>query len=144
MKAKLPTRPLAGFFFGFMSFFLGNWLAGYWNRHNVFGIRVFFDDLAIGIAAGLLVGWFEFRREETLKRKFQTIRLMNHHVRNALQVISLASTEINEKEKQISLITESVNRIDWALREVLPGESPLTYDDGPPKPKSEEQDRNTG
>ena len=45
---------------------------------------------------------------------------MNHHVRNALQAISYVPYA--EQAKQILLIQQSVNRIQWALREILPGE----------------------
>ena len=44
---------------------------------------------------------------------------MNHHVRNALQVISL-STFSTADQAQIDTIKPSVNRIQWALREILP------------------------
>jgi len=45
---------------------------------------------------------------------------MNHHVRNALQTISYVP--YTEQAKQILLIQQSVNRIQWALNEILPGE----------------------
>jgi hypothetical protein len=43
-------------------------------------------------------------------------------VRNALEVISL-SAYITRDEEAIGRIMEGVNRIDWALREILPRES---------------------
>jgi hypothetical protein len=49
---------------------------------------------------------------------------MNHHVRNALQAISYSPYA--EHEKQMKLIAESVSRIEWALREILPGETAPT------------------
>jgi hypothetical protein len=49
---------------------------------------------------------------------------MNHHVRNALQTI--AYSPYTEQEKQIRMIAESVSRIEWALREVLPGRTEHT------------------
>jgi 1,2-phenylacetyl-CoA epoxidase catalytic subunit len=55
---------------------------------------------------------------------------MNHHVRNALQVITYWS--LAEKEKrQVALIQDAVNRIQWALREVLPRET--DFDEIPEK-----------
>jgi hypothetical protein len=53
-----------------------------------------------------------------VRHKVEVIADMNHHVRNALQVISL-TTHGNDKE-EIGVIRESVNRIQWALRELLP------------------------
>ena len=46
---------------------------------------------------------------------------MNHHVRNALQVI-LCSRIYVEHEQQVKAIAEAAKRIEWALREVLPGD----------------------
>jgi two-component sensor histidine kinase len=54
-----------------------------------------------------------------LRQRLEVIAEMNHHVRNALQVISL-STYSSADQKQLAAIKESVNRIQWALREVLP------------------------
>ena len=47
---------------------------------------------------------------------------MNHHIRNALQVITYATATDNQKNS-VNLIHSSVERIEWALREVLPGHS---------------------
>jgi len=49
------------------------------------------------------------------------IRLMNHHVRNALQVIYASSYSLNT-EKDTTRVGEAVKRIEWALREVLPAQ----------------------
>jgi hypothetical protein len=44
---------------------------------------------AIGAAiVGVLVYWYERSRSKYLSEKLTTIELMNHHVRNALQVIA--------------------------------------------------------
>jgi hypothetical protein len=80
-----------------------------------------FDDLLIGfLTAGVIFG-YEQRRFHTTMEKIQMISAMNHHVRNALQAISYSPYA--EQEKQIKLIAESVSRIEWALREILPGEA---------------------
>lgn len=76
-----------------------------------------------GIAAGLL--YFQITRVERERRaatqeRLRTIAEMNHHIRNALQVISYASTAA-DNEQSVELISRSVERIEWALREVLPG-----------------------
>jgi hypothetical protein len=46
---------------------------------------------------------------------------MNHHVRNALQPI-MYSPYLKEQAEQVKVIQEGTRRIEWALREVLPGE----------------------
>jgi hypothetical protein len=52
--------------------------------------------------------------------KLRVIAQMNHHVRNALQGI-IGCRIFSEEERQMQLIVDSVKRIEWALREVLPG-----------------------
>jgi hypothetical protein len=52
--------------------------------------------------------------------KVRIIADMNHHVRNALQAI-ISCKILPEQERQVKLIAESVTRIEWALRKVLPG-----------------------
>lgn len=69
-------------------------------------------------------------RQRTLAR-VQVVAELNHHVRNALEVISL-SAYITHDEQAIRRIMEGVNRIDWALREILPQESFPFAPAGPP------------
>lgn len=76
-----------------------------------------------GIAAGLLyfqITRIERERRATTQERLRTIAEMNHHIRNALQVIAYASTA-TDKTQSVELIDQSVERIEWALREVLPG-----------------------
>jgi hypothetical protein len=49
---------------------------------------------------------------------------MNHHIRNALTPISL-SVDATENQQLSRVISEAVEHIDWALREILPREIPL-------------------
>jgi len=74
--------------------------------------------LAIGLLAFQLIRMHQERRAK-LRRRVEVIADMNHHVRNALQVISL-STHGKESEEEIAAIRESMSRIQWALRELLP------------------------
>jgi uncharacterized membrane protein YbhN (UPF0104 family) len=75
------------------------------------------SSLAIGLLSYRVVRLHQQRRDR-LRQRLQLIADMNHHVRNALQVISL--TAIGKDKEEISAVRESVNRIQWALREVLP------------------------
>jgi hypothetical protein len=81
-----------------------------------------FDDLLIGFLTAGVIFAYEQRRYRTTMEKIQMISAMNHHVRNALQAISYSPYA--EHEKQMKLIAESVSRIEWALREILPGGIP--------------------
>jgi hypothetical protein len=59
------------------------------------------------------------QRQLTAQARLQRVAEMNHHVRNALQVIAYWS--LAEKEmRQVELVQDAVNRIQWALREILP------------------------
>jgi hypothetical protein len=74
----------------------------------------------LGVLAGLMAFAYEHRRSRELRQKLAVISAMNHHVRNALQTISYVP--YTEQAKQMLLIQQSVNRIQWALNEILPGE----------------------
>jgi hypothetical protein len=77
-----------------------------------------------GLFAGGL--FFQMAREEKAHRdlvreRMKTIAELNHHIRNALQVIKfLGGQRSGLDAMQLQLINDSVDRIEWALREVLP------------------------
>ena len=91
------------------------------------------------LAASLLRNVYQ-ARQHALAR-LQVIAELNHHVRNALEVISL-SAYITRDEEAIRRIMEGVNRIDWALREILPREMfPLASGQSPLQPPSSSSSR---
>jgi hypothetical protein len=63
-------------------------------------------------------------RDRLILARMQVIAEMNHHIRNALSPISL-SLDIADNQGLNRVVTEAVDRIDWALREILPRELPL-------------------
>lgn len=63
------------------------------------------------------------QRRLTMAR-MQVIAEMNHHIRNALTPVSL-SVDAIDNQQLTCVISEAVNRIEWALREILPRETPL-------------------
>jgi hypothetical protein len=78
-----------------------------------------------GIVAGFL--FYSLTNSQRLRRKLvrerlRTIAEMNHHIRNSLQVITYATAA--DTDESVELIRDSVERIEWALREVLPGHVP--------------------
>jgi len=85
------------------------------------------DDALGGIIAGLTSYFDARRRMRFVAERLNTVGLMNHHVRNALQVIRDAHY-LQNKENVAAMIEDAVTRIDWALREVLPG-GVSTYDE---------------
>jgi hypothetical protein len=71
-------------------------------------------------------------KERLLEQKLETIAVMNHHVRNALQVVAYYGYQ-NDDQKAGTLIHESIARIEWTLKEVLP----RGWDLGPQSESSE-------
>jgi len=78
---------------------------------------------------GLFAGgmFFQMAREEKASRelvaeRMKTIAELNHHIRNALQVIKFLGGQKRTglDALQLQLINDSADRIEWALREVLP------------------------
>jgi hypothetical protein len=61
-------------------------------------------------------------RREFVRQRLRTISEMNHHIRNALQVISFYSSSHEQDEKAMDLLRKAVSRIEWTLKEVLPGD----------------------
>ena len=64
------------------------------------------------------------RQHQIMLARVQIISEINHHIRNALMAIS-ASADLSQNQKCNRVISESVQRIDWALREILPRKQPL-------------------
>ena len=96
------------------------------------------DDTCGAVIAGLLIYRIERNRTKYLNEKLKTIELMNHHVRNALQVI-VDSAYLHGHSQQLEVIQKSVKRIDWALREILPGHTLDEFND----PSSQNTDDRT-
>ena len=86
------------------------------------------NDVISALIIGVLVFSNERRRRRRVRQRLEIIQLMNHHVRNALQVIAF-TPHTAQREENIAQIDEAVKRIEWALREILPGDLPLTPED---------------
>jgi hypothetical protein len=78
---------------------------------------------------GLFAGWLFYHvakeakaSRELVRARMNTIAELNHHIRNALQVIKFLGGQQRSglDAMQLQLINDSVDRIEWALREVLP------------------------
>jgi hypothetical protein len=93
------------------------------------------DDFCGGLVAAFLVYRYERFRQRQLTQQLRTIAAMNHHVRNALQVVMYSASVPSDKE-QLNRIRSAVQRIEWALQEVLPGYA-LDLDNDWPKAMKE-------
>src|SRR5579864_3380290 len=120
---------LKSFTTGLVFFLMGALFDLVLQHHGLGSPAIWWGDLLAGILAGLLVLFYEMRRNRELTRRLEVIRLMNHHVRNSLQVISYASSE--DRAVQVDKVRKAIERIDWALREVLPGRGSLKEEQGP-------------
>ena len=119
-KCGVDASALKAFAFGACLFCLGTFLQWQLAQLHAKGVLFYFDNVLMSIVAGSAMLVYERYRSRELKKKTETIRFINHHVRNALQVIYAASYSLNT-EKDTTRVCDAVKRIEWALREVLPG-----------------------
>ena len=94
------------------------------GRHSERMIAEGLSALLIGLLVGNLFSRTIQRRRMTAVH-LQVIEAMNHHIRNALDVIALSTCTIQDKQS-VAVISEAVHRIDWALSEILPRDVLLT------------------
>ena len=83
----------------------------------------YLDDLLLGILAALLVFFLQWRHRLEIRRHEQcaaAIDEINHHIRNALQVIALRTGLDTRSRDELTEIREASDRIEWVLRELLP------------------------
>jgi signal transduction histidine kinase len=83
----------------------------------------FISALVVALLAAKLMSALNQLRAAALLR-MQVISEMNHHIRNALTAISLTADSI-QNQQSIGVISESVDRIEWALREILIRSKPI-------------------
>ncbi|HEY1676621.1 MAG TPA: hypothetical protein VGG04_02840 [Candidatus Sulfotelmatobacter sp.] len=88
-------------------------LGRHWERLLAEGASAL---VVAALAAGLMN--VANQREEAALLRMQVISEMNHHIRNALGAICLTTDSI-QNQQSVRIISESVERIEWALREVL-------------------------
>lgn len=126
LSATIAAKPFA---IGVGLFLFG--VSSDWLCRNLIGGRFrVLDDFVLGVVAGLVALSCErFRTREFLKRII-IVREMNHHVRNALQVVTFAAWT-QQDEHLATTVRDAVARIDWALKEVLTG-------NGADRPKGED------
>jgi signal transduction histidine kinase len=89
--------------------------------------RLLAEGVSAVVVAGLTAGFMEAanQRQEAALLRMQVISEMNHHIRNALGAISLTTDSIQNQEC-VQVISQSVDRIEWTLREVLLRRRPIS------------------
>ena len=94
------------------------------GRHSERMIAEGLSALLIGLLVGKLLSR-TIQRRRMITLHLQVIEAMNHHIRNALDVILLSTCAIQDKQA-VAVISEAVHRIDWTLSEILPRDVLLT------------------
>jgi hypothetical protein len=80
------------------------------------------SNMLTGLVGGALFLQTKIRAQEKqklLEERLQKIADMNHHIRNALQVMVFYRHQITDPEAGL-LLQKSIERIEWTLEEVLP------------------------
>jgi len=94
-------------------------------------LTLIFSNLLTGTACGIglwLAARHEIRRRVNESYRLAVLDEMNHHVRNALQVMVLYSYSL-EGDRAVEL-RKAVDRIQWSLTDVLPRISDAFMDVG--------------
>jgi hypothetical protein len=81
-----------------------------------------FSNLLTGIVAGFISVQSRIReldRQQLTRERLAKIAEMNHHIRNALQVVAFYAAN-PENSKAVGTIRNAIHRIEWTLQEVLP------------------------
>jgi signal transduction histidine kinase len=128
IKPSSWTRVLViAFGVGLVSFFttefMHRWLVPDLGRNRERLLAEAFSALIVTCLVAKLAHMAREQHRATVAR-MQVIAEMNHHIRNALAPIAL-SVDAIENQQLIRIISDGVDRIDWALREVLPREKPF-------------------
>jgi hypothetical protein len=112
------VTPLCGGAIAFITSIAAQWLIyDYWLRGS--GLRLA-DPIVAAIAVALFV---RHLRQTALRnrladlRRFTVIREMNHHIRNALQVLAYQPLLPDPSSE---MARQAIKRIEWVLTEVLP------------------------
>jgi mannitol-1-phosphate/altronate dehydrogenase len=84
------------------------------------------DNILLSVVAAAMAFLLQKHQQRELRRQQQSaavIEQMNHHIRNALQVI-VSRTSLDQRDTpELEQINQAVARIDWALRKILPQSS---------------------
>lgn len=92
-----------------------------------------YENLIEGLIMGFVMYGIMKSRDKRLKQRCEELRFLNHHIRNALQVISLAH-EHEDESKRTSLVFLACQRIQRCLERVSYEEDLSGIDNHPTEP----------
>jgi ABC-type multidrug transport system fused ATPase/permease subunit len=82
------------------------------------GLELLAESVTIAAVAMSAVTALLKNRERRIRRRFQEIGYLNHHIRNALTVIEMAQNYAKKAEEREELIASSSLRIQLCLQKV--------------------------
>jgi hypothetical protein len=89
---------------------------------HLFGYPWYVERLVENAVEGFLIGcfvyWLSCLREKRMVRRMREIGFLNHHIRNAMQTIELAATEIADAQQRLAVIDQSVHRVVETLSRI--------------------------
>jgi len=89
------------------------------------------ENVLEGLVIGLVVYWMSCLREKRIERRMREIGFLNHHIRNAMQTITLAATEIPDAQQRMAMIDLSVRRVVETLSRINRESDELTVESRP-------------
>jgi hypothetical protein len=97
---------------------------------RVFEYPWFFERVLENVVEGLVIGfvvyWMSRLREKRIERRMREIDFLNHHIRNAMQTISLAATHTADAQQRMAMIDLSVRRVVETLSAISRENDELT------------------
>ena len=123
-----PERVVAATVIGLVLFFVSYAADLFLFRIGVAGAQTIVDNVLIGLvgaAAAYLWVRYEAERHARVREKMILLVELNHHIRNALKIISESSL-VRDDEKRLQLIDEAVDRVDRVLVELVPSVGEVT------------------
>jgi hypothetical protein len=79
-----------------------------------------------GFVIGFVVYWMSRLREKRIERRMREIDFLNHHIRNAMQTISLAAVDSADAQERMAMIHLSVRRVVETLSAISREDDELT------------------
>jgi hypothetical protein len=89
---------------------------------HLFGYPWYVERLLENAVEGIVIGAVVFKlsrlREKRMERRMREIGFLNHHIRNAMQTIKLATTGIADPQERTAAIDLSVRRVVETLSRI--------------------------